>query len=842
MSIDPVAAFVAQLRLGELLDPAQLNEVERLRATVTRPAELASELVRRGWITPYQANQAARGRAADLLLGSHIILEPLGGGGMGQVLKARHRHLHRHVALKLIRQDQRDSPDTVERFRREARLLAELRHPNIVQVHDAGQVGETWFLAMELLEGTDLDRMVRQRGPLPVGPACDHVRQAALGLQHAHERGLVHRDIKPSNLFLTSEGVKVLDLGLARPRAAEGAGQPGELTRANSVMGTPDYLAPEQALDPRRADARSDLYSLGCTLYFLLSGRPPFPEGTLAQKLLYHQQAEPTPIEQLHPEVPAALAELLRRMLAKRPEHRPASAAEVASLLAPLAGAAPPAPTTAVLPEVPVAAGAPSEGSPGGERGWTLRTDPSVLTAPAPGSLVQAGAGAPERGWTLMSESVPPAPLPHAVAGLPPGGAHTGTLTPERPPEANHRTPAPVRSHTDRRWLWAGAGGAAVVVLVIAVIVFWPRGGDGTTPVDTPPDKRKQAGGKPKGDEGKGKEKGDPGGGLEPDLKMAPLWANDTVVKLPGTVRRVAVGGGGRYLVLQLKPQWQLVVFDVPQGKIVAEVPGDADSHFAAGAKRLVVVKPKQEKLQFYRLRDGKVEGGAHLPDALLGKAIHQVTMGSASEGPLFIYLPVPEKRTLMLDLRTQKLTDVKWPHFGPTNAYGPEHMRASPDGTVLLGHGGGWAGLVKATFRDGVQTGATDQFKFSHGAFALPSADGQLVFTPDAIYSADLVETPIPKRLTVYLVPAHEPGYLVMLLTKRGELRTPQGTWSPVLDPVVSSEKLNQRLPIHNCEELRQGNDLSWVDRVHYYPRAGMFVTISGDGTRLILRRVPPR
>src|SRR5207302_5038885 len=188
-----------------------------------------------------------------------------------------------------IRQDQRDSADILERFQRETRLLAELRHPHIVQAYDAGLAGDVWFLAMELLEGIDLAGLVHQRGRLPVGLACEYIRQAALGLQHAHQRGLVHRDIKPSNLFLTAEGVKLLDLGLARPQAA---GAQGELTQNNSVMGTPDYLAPEQAVDPRKAGARSDLYSLGCTLYFLLTGQPPFPEGTLTQKLLAHQQAE----------------------------------------------------------------------------------------------------------------------------------------------------------------------------------------------------------------------------------------------------------------------------------------------------------------------------------------------------------------------------------------------------------------------------------------------------------------------------------------------------------------------------------------------------------------------
>src|SRR5436305_13844171 len=166
MSNDPVLDSVQQLPQSQLLDATQLDEVERLRSAAPRPAQLASELVRRGWLTPHQANQVAMGRGASLVLGSYIVLEPIGGGGMGQVVKARHRYMQRNVALKLIRQDQRNSADVLERFQRETRLLAELRHPHIVQAYDAGQAGDVWFLAMELLEGTDLAGLVHQRGRL----------------------------------------------------------------------------------------------------------------------------------------------------------------------------------------------------------------------------------------------------------------------------------------------------------------------------------------------------------------------------------------------------------------------------------------------------------------------------------------------------------------------------------------------------------------------------------------------------------------------------------------------------------------------------------------------------
>jgi WD40 repeat protein len=265
------------------------------------------------------------------------VLELLGSGGMGAVFKARHLLMERTVALKVISKDLTDRPAAVERFRLEVRAAARLAHPNIVTAYDAEQAGDVHFLAMEYVDGIGLDRALEQRGPFPVAEACRLMRQVALALQHAHERGMVHRDIKPANLLLTPDGqVKVLDFGLARFVRESAPG--GPLTQLGAVVGTPDYMAPEQALQPQQADIRADLYSLGCTLYHLLAGQPPFPESNYLEKLMAHQERRPRLVTAFRDDVPADLARVLDRLLAKGPADRYQTPAEVADDLALFAG------------------------------------------------------------------------------------------------------------------------------------------------------------------------------------------------------------------------------------------------------------------------------------------------------------------------------------------------------------------------------------------------------------------------------------------------------------------------------------------------------------------------
>jgi serine/threonine protein kinase len=231
-------------------------------------------------------------------LGQYRLQEKLGQGGMGAVYRALHTRLKRPVALKVLPAQLLHDERAVARFRREMEAVGKLDHPNIIRASDAGEDASWHFLVMELVEGVDLARLSMLLGPLPVADACEVARQAASALQHAHQHGLVHRDIKPSNLLLTSSGeVKLLDLGLARFYGEQSISE--VLTATGAVMGTPDYMAPEQSFEPKSVDIRADLYGLGCTLYKLLVGRPPFegPEyGTLAQKLLAHAQVPVPPI------------------------------------------------------------------------------------------------------------------------------------------------------------------------------------------------------------------------------------------------------------------------------------------------------------------------------------------------------------------------------------------------------------------------------------------------------------------------------------------------------------------------------------------------------------------
>jgi serine/threonine protein kinase len=266
------------------------------------------------------------------------IVEQLGAGGMGAVYLAEHRLMERRVAIKVIHPQFLNNSQAVERFEQEVKAAARLAHRNIVTAYDAEQAGGLHLLVMEYVPGINLATLVDRRGRLPVLHACNYAMQAAVGLQHAHQHGMVHRDIKPQNLMRTPRGtIKILDFGLARLARSPSAADEDGLTSAGCAMGTPDYIAPEQARDSRRADIRSDIYSLGCTLYFLLTGRVPFPGGTGLEKVVAHLQQTPLAVTRQRDDIPAGVVKVLQRMMAKEPSERFQEPSEVVEALRPFA-------------------------------------------------------------------------------------------------------------------------------------------------------------------------------------------------------------------------------------------------------------------------------------------------------------------------------------------------------------------------------------------------------------------------------------------------------------------------------------------------------------------------
>jgi len=318
-------------------------DAEGLRAALARtPTDdrwpvaegLARHLVRIGKLTRYQAAALYQGKGKSLLIGPYVVLARLGTGGMGMVFKARLRDGGPGVALKLLPPSASKHPQAVLRFRREAAILEKLNHPNIVSSHDIGAFNGVHYLVMDYVEGSDLDRVVRASGSMKLVKAVDCVIQTARGLAAAHERGIVHRDIKPANLLLDTQGVvRILDLGLARitrgDDPTESEASAASLTASGIIMGTVDFLPPEQSDDSKRADHRADIYSLGCTLHYLLTGKPPYSGETLMQKLLAHHQKPIPSLGAARPDVPLEIDRLFQKMLAKSPDDRPSSMIEV---------------------------------------------------------------------------------------------------------------------------------------------------------------------------------------------------------------------------------------------------------------------------------------------------------------------------------------------------------------------------------------------------------------------------------------------------------------------------------------------------------------------------------
>jgi serine/threonine protein kinase len=350
------------LDLVERSGVAEPDELRRFLAELNRSPdqlpsgrELAEGLIRQGIITPFQAKQLLQGKWRGFRIGNkYVVLELIGSGGMGKVFLCRHERMKRLVALKILPREHAADPTMRARFEREARVVAALEHPNIVKAHDIDEQGDMLFLVMEYIDGVDLHALVKRFGPLSVPRVANYISQAAAGLQHAHDQGLVHRDIKPGNLLLDRNGViKLLDMGLARffnTTSEESVTQQHEKA---TILGTADYLSPEQGIDSSTVDIRSDIYSLGCTAYFLLTGSPPFPDGALHQKLISHQLRTPKPVQSIRPDVPDDFAAILNVMMAKNPADRFQQPRDVVSALAAYASVPIDPPSEAEIPLKP---------------------------------------------------------------------------------------------------------------------------------------------------------------------------------------------------------------------------------------------------------------------------------------------------------------------------------------------------------------------------------------------------------------------------------------------------------------------------------------------------------
>ncbi|WP_439627194.1 serine/threonine protein kinase [Gemmata sp.] len=315
--------FTALVAQSNLIDVATLDQFLAKHSPageLDEPPQLAAALVRHKLLTPFQAEQLLRGRWRGFFIGRYKVLAVLGVGGMGKVFLCEHPGMRRQVAIKVLPPRMAEDKDTVEAFYNEARALARLDHRNIVHAYDAAKDSGVHYLVLEYVKGRTLEDVVARDGPLGAHRAIDFLRQAALGLQHAFEAGLVHRDIKPSNFLVTDAGVvKILDLGLARfftgPESGVGS-------KPDRVVGTLDYMAPEQALNTAEVDHRADIYSLGATFYYCLTGRPPFGSGTVAQKMLWHQMRTPEPIQKTRGDLPVQLTDIVEKMMAKAPDER----------------------------------------------------------------------------------------------------------------------------------------------------------------------------------------------------------------------------------------------------------------------------------------------------------------------------------------------------------------------------------------------------------------------------------------------------------------------------------------------------------------------------------------
>lgn len=402
------------------------------------PRELADELVQDGVVTYFQAEQFLLGKWRGFTIGKFKLLERVGVGGMGQVFLCEHMFMKKRVAVKVLPPAKADQPAALGRFYREARAAGSLDHPNIVRTHDIDQDGNLHFIVMDYVDGPNLLDVVKKFGPLDISRAVSYVHQVAGGLDYAFRNHLIHRDIKPGNVLIDRQGVaRILDMGLAR-FINDHSDQLTLKYDDKIVLGTADYVAPEQVANSHSVDIRADIYALGATLYFLLAGHPPFPIGTVSQKLLWHRTKDPTPIQQIRPDVPEGIAAIVGKMMAKDPKARYQTPAQVAAALEPFLAASVPLPAAE---EMPLLSPAAMDGMPVAAGGEVPELVGSASATPSSNAIASSKPAA------VVASA--PVTSPFGAAAGSPWGVATATATPYAGKPGSRASLAPLPTAAD---------------------------------------------------------------------------------------------------------------------------------------------------------------------------------------------------------------------------------------------------------------------------------------------------------------------------------------------------------------------------------------------------------